>query len=79
MKEASPGPFMSEAKWHQWEPAFEIYLSSGFGVDGVSLSHMIRKNEILDPDTVYSDFIEKCLAWLPLQSPAYDADKRQVH
>ena len=79
MKEASPGPLVSEAKWHEWEPAFENYLSSGFGVDGVPLSYVIRKEENPKADAVYSDFTEKCVACAPLQGPAYDADKRQVH
>ena len=79
MKEASPGPLISESKWHEWEPAFENYLSSGFGVDGVPLSYVIRKEEDPDPDAEYSDFTDRCTACAPLQGPAYDADKRKVH
>ena len=42
LKDASPCPLVSEAKWLDWEHAFDNYLSSAFGVDGVPLSYVIR-------------------------------------
>ena len=79
MKEAFPRPLVSEAKWHEWEPAFENNLSSGFGVDGIPLSYVIRKEEISEPDAGFSDFTEKCVACSHLQGLAYNEDNRQVH
>ena len=66
MKEVSLRLSMSETKSYEWEPAFENYLSSGFGVDGVSLSYVIRKDEIPDFDAVSSNFTEKIVACAPL-------------
>ena len=57
---------------------FENCLSSGFGVDGVPLSNVIRKVEIPEPTAIYSGFIEKYVACAPLQGPAYDTDKKRV-
>ena len=79
MREASPGPLVSEAKWTEWEPAFENFLSSGFGADGVPLSYVIREQEFPDPDATYNDFTEQAIACAPLFGPAFDADKRRVH
>ena len=79
MKEASPGKLVSEAKWHEWSPAFENYLSSGFGVDGVPLSYVIRRNSVPDHDGTFQDFQDECIACAPLVGPAFDADKRTVH
>ena len=79
MKEASPGNLVSEAKWHEWEPAFENYLSSAFGVDGVPLSYIIRANDDPDHSTTFTDFTDECIACTPLSGPVFDADKRQVH
>ena len=79
MKEASPGPLKSEAKWHEWSLAFDNYLSSAFGVDGVPLNYVIRLNDAPDHATAFLDFTDKCVACAPLQGPAFDADKRKVH
>ena len=79
MKEASPGNLVSEAKWNEWSVAFENYLSSGFGVDGVPLNYVIRINDAPDHTTVFQDFTDKCVACSPLTGPAFDADKRKVH
>ena len=79
MKQASPGMLESEGKWNDWEPAFENYLSSAYGTDGVPLAYVIREIEVPDPATTYNDFTEQSIACAPLQGPAYDVDKRQVH
>ena len=79
MKEASPGNLKSEAKWTEWEPAFDNYLSAAFGVDGVPLNYIIRINDAPDHTTVFQDFTDKCVACAPLIGPAFDADKRKVH
>ena len=79
MKEASPGKLVSEAKWNEWAPALENYLSSGFGVDGVPLSYVIRRNEVPDHAGTYPDFQDKCVACAPLVGAAFNADKRTVH
>ena len=79
MREATPGPLESEAKWTDWEPAFENFLSAGFGADGVPLSYVIREKAIPDPAAVYADFTERVIAKAPLSGPVFDADKRRVH
>lgn len=79
MKEASPGMLKSEAMWNEWEPAFENYLSSAYGVDGVPLNYVIRDDEAPDHVTLFTDFTDKCIACAPMTGPAYEADKRQVH
>ena len=79
MKEASPGMLKTEAKWNEWEPAFENFLSCAFGVDGVPLSYVIRAEDAPDRTTVFHDFADKCVACAPLTGPAFDADKRTVH
>ena len=79
LKEASPGPLETEARWHEWEPALENYLSSTYGVDGVPLVYVIRPNDAPDRTTTFSDFNERAVANAPLTSPAFDADKRRVH
>ena len=45
MKQASPGMLKTEAKWNEWEPAFENFLSCAFEVDGVPLSYVIRAED----------------------------------
>lgn len=79
MKEASPGNLMSELKWHKREPAFKNYLLSAFGVDGVPLSYVIRSSDSPDHDGTFADFTDECTACAPLNRPAFDANKRQVH
>ena len=79
LKEASPGALESEATWHEWEPAFENYLSSTYGVDGVPLVYVIRPNDAPDRTTTFADFNERAIACAPLRGAAFDADKRRVH
>ena len=79
MKQASPGMLKTEAKWNEWEPAFENFLSCAFGVDGVPLSYVIRAEDEADRTTMFHDFADKCVACAPLTGPAFDADKRTVH
>ena len=79
LKEASPGPLETESKWHEWEPAFENYLNSAYGVDGVPLAYVIRSNFLPDRTTTFNDFNEEAIACAPLSGPAFDADKRRVH
>ena len=79
MKQASPGMLKTEAKWNEWEPAFENFLSCAFGVDGVPLSYVIRAEDEADRVTMFHDFADKCVACAPLTGPAFDADKRTVH
>ena len=79
MKEASPGMLKTEAKWNEWEPAFENFLSCAFGVDGIPLSYVIRSEDAPDRATMFHDFADKCVACAPLNGPAFDADKRTVH
>ena len=62
LKDASPGPLVSEAKWLDWEHAFDNYLSSAFGVDGVPLSYVIRENQAPDHDATFQDFTDECVA-----------------
>ena len=69
----------TEARWNEWEPAFEIFLSCAFGVDGVLLSYVIRALDASDRTTMFHDFADKCVACAPLHGPAFDADKRIVH
>lgn len=79
LKEASPGPLESESKWHDWEHAFDNYLSSAYGVDGVPLSYVTRPNDAPDRVSAFSDFNERAIACAPLNGAAFDADKRRVH
>lgn len=79
MKEASPGMLKTEAKWNEWEPAFENFLSCAYEVDGFPLSYVIRAGDAHDRTTVFHDFADKCVASAPLIGPVFDADKRTVH
>ena len=45
VKESSPGPLKSEAKWIEWETKCINYLSTIPEVDGVPLSYVIREEE----------------------------------
>ena len=69
----------TEAKWNEWGPAFEFFLSCANGVDGVPPSYVIRAEDASDHTTVFHDFADKCVACAPLSSPAFDADKRTLH
>ena len=44
-KEASPGLLKSEREWIDWKAKFANYCSSLVGVNGVSLSYVIREND----------------------------------
>ena len=79
LKEASPGPLVTESKWHEWEEAMENYLNSTYGVDGVPLSYVIRPNDAADRVTTFTDFNDRAIACAPLTGPAFEADKRRVH
>ena len=48
------------------------------GITGVPLSYIIRDNNDPIPDR-HDNFVQKCIACLPLKGPKYEADTRQVH
>ena len=78
-KEASPGPLKSEKQWNEWITALVNYLSTIVGQDRVPLSYVIREKADPDPDAVYDDFTQECIACAPLEGNAFDADKILVH
>jgi len=43
---SSPGPLESERKWKVWEEKFETYARSHLGANGISLSYVIRKDDL---------------------------------
>ena len=79
LKEASPGPLKTKCTWNEWESAFENYLSSTYGVNGVPLSYFIFLNKLSDGMTTFSDFNERVIANTPLAGAAFDVDKKRVH
>ena len=78
-KGANPSKFKDERKWPEWEPAFEIYLSTIPGVNGVPLSYLIWLEETPATDQTYESFNKKAIACAPLTGPQYQADSRKVH
>jgi hypothetical protein len=75
---ASPGKL--KASWKHWEEAFENYLSTFVGQNGVSLNYVIREHE--EPDYAEEetgDFELLSIAACPLTGPAFKSDARKVH
>ena len=66
-KAADLGKFKDEKKWPNWEPAFDNYLSTIPGVEGVPLSYVVCANDAPDHQTDFgNDFISRSVAGVPL-------------
>ena len=78
-KVASPGPFVSELKWLDWEPQFTNYLSTIVGMNGIPLSYVIRENDAPNRTGSYANFTEECIECAPLSGVGYEADRSAVH
>ena len=48
--EASPGKLKDERKWTEWIAGFENILSTILGVNGVTVSYVIREKEATKPE-----------------------------
>ena len=44
IREASPGKLKDYCKWNEWIAVFENMLSTILGVNGVTLSYLVREN-----------------------------------
>ena len=78
-REASPGPLVSESKQTEWEPKFHDYLSALIGMNGISLSYVIRENDLPDHMATYLDFSDECIVYTPLSGVSFQADDEAVH
>lgn len=78
-KESDPGPLKSEKDWKDWEQKFTNYAGCHFGLAGVPLSYIIRKNDEPDRLSPEMKFVAKTVACAPLSGTAYEHDSLQVH
>ena len=78
-KEETPGPLKSELVWTEWKPKFVNYLSTILGVNGITLSYVIRENEEPNREGPFENFNEKCIMKAPLSGVAYEYDCISVH
>ena len=78
-KAADPGKFKDERKWSTWEPAFENYLSTIPGVNGIPLCYVIRELDTPNHAVEFANFNKKAIACAPLIGSIYQADARKVH
>ena len=65
--------------WTIWSEASENQLNTLYSTFGVPLTYVIHEIEILDETTVYSTFIEDCIARAPFIRNKHEAYTRQVH
>ena len=64
----SPGLSENQKKrWRHWDEKFFNYTRSHIGANGVPLSYVIRENEEPDFNGEYPDFINKTVAYSPLE------------
>ena len=71
---AAPGALKGEKDWTHWSEAFENMLNTMFGVFNVPLSYVIRELESPNLGAVFTTFVEKCVAKLPLTGSKFEAD-----
>ena len=76
---AVTGALKVDKDWTRWSEAFENQLNNLYGTMGVPLTYVIRELEIPDATTVYSTFVEECIAKAPLLGIKYESDTRQFH
>jgi hypothetical protein len=77
-KHASPGRLKDESKFKQWETTLLVMLGILRGVNEVPLSYVVREVEH-EEGTVYSTFLDECIARAKLDGDAFDDDTRRVH
>lgn len=78
-KTATPGKFKDERKWTEWEPAFENYLATIPGVNGIPLKYIIRKDVEPALDETFDDFTVRSIYCAPLTGAIFESDARRVH
>jgi hypothetical protein len=78
-KAADPGKFKDERKWHEWELAFQNYLSVIPGVNGIPLAYVIRAEVVPPYEEEYVNHSERMINRAPHTGPFYIADSRRVH
>ena len=61
---SSPGPIESERKWKVWEEIFETYARSHLEANGISLSYVIHKDDLLNGN--FSYFLSQTIECAPL-------------
>ena len=78
-KAADPGKFIPK-KWHQWENAFDNYLSVLPGSTGIPLAYIIRKEEnVNEPLGGWANFHLEMIAKAPLHGNIFHEDARTVY
>ena len=78
---ADPGELTNDKGFYDFESAFENYLSTIPGQNGVPLSYVgrVETEPTYLPEIPYSNFTERMIACAPHHGAAYIADKRKVH
>ena len=62
-----------------WDSKFTNDLSTLIGVNGVTLSNVVRENNNPDSNEKFPNFIDNTISCVPLKGDYYEADHHTVH
>jgi hypothetical protein len=78
-KAASPGKLTGEKVWDTWKAGLENQLSMLYGVNGVPLVYVIRKNEVPEEMKIYANFTQEYIEKCKLTGQEFAEDSIYVH
>jgi 3-methyladenine DNA glycosylase/8-oxoguanine DNA glycosylase len=78
-KAASPGKLTGEKVWDTWKAGLENQLSMLYGVNGVPLVYVIRKDERPEEGKTYDNFTQESIEKCKLSGQEFVEDAKYVH